>query len=127
MVRWSSLVISTLGLILGSIFLFQKVNGETAIHPVFIIVTITLAQGLMYWVGSKTLDATFQKPIHNVDRIINMMGTAYSDIFSEGTAYVDGEEWSARSEIFISAESEIKVISRDGLILTVEAVKSSNS
>ena len=120
--RWAILTFSAAGLIIGSLFLFRPIENEPALHPAFIIVTTLLAETFLYWVGSKTLDAVYQEPVHNPDRVINMVGTAYSDIFEEGTAYVDGEEWTARSEKPIPAGSEIRVVSRDGLMLTVEAV-----
>jgi len=127
--HWATLLFSTACLIIGSAFLFKNTGGEAVIHPAFIIFATIVAEAFIYFVGSKTLAASTAKPIHNLDTLINMTGTAESNILTEGIVYVNGEEWTARSETAIPAGSDVKIVDREGLVLTVVPVspESSNS
>jgi membrane-bound ClpP family serine protease len=50
------------------------------------------------------------------------VGEARSEILTEGTVYVHGEEWSAFSRVVIPAKARVRVLGRSGLILEVEQV-----
>jgi len=49
-----------------------------------------------------------------------MTGEARTDILAEGSVYVNGEDWSARSKTLIPAGSKVLVLRRNGLVLEVE-------
>jgi len=52
-----------------------------------------------------------------------MTGIAHTNIFQEGSVYINGEEWSAWSRNPIPVETRVRIIGRQGLVLEVEAVK----
>jgi membrane-bound serine protease (ClpP class) len=52
--------------------------------------------------------------------MVGKIGEARSKIHEEGSVYVSGEMWSARSDNPIPAGSSIRVVRREGFILVVE-------
>ena len=68
----------------------------------------------------KVSEAIDREPDFNPKKIINMDGIARTNIAQEGTVYVNGEEWSARSSQKILMGSKVKVIDKEGLVLIVE-------
>lgn len=115
------LLLSLLALIVGSIFLFQGQEGQWwGVHPLLAVVISTLALGILWIIGRKTLEAS-RRPAADLKHLIGMKGTARTDIFRQGSVYVDGEEWSARSDVFIPAGAGIQVIGREGLVLLIKS------
>ncbi len=116
---WLSL--SAVGFIGGSLFLFRVPGQVIAVHPVLAL-TVSLLLGLYFWFGvRKGIEAwRDQPPIHAPERLIGQIGEARTAIHHEGSVYVDGELWSARSAIPIPAGTRVRVINREGLILVVE-------
>ena len=122
-VRWRILLIlATLALVIGSIFLFRQANGSPAINPVFATAFSIGAVGILWFMGQKGIDAMRRKPVHSISTIVGETGTAVTDISAEGTVYLRAENWSAHSDKPIRAGSKIRVIGRDGLVLMVEDV-----
>lgn len=116
------LVISILALVIGSAFLFR---GETwwlpAVNPILAIITSTLT-AVFFWIAArKTLEAEEARPTHDLSILIGATGEAKTDIDDTGSVQVSGELWTARSQKPILAGSPVRVISREGFILEVEA------
>jgi membrane-bound serine protease (ClpP class) len=116
------LVISILALVIGSAFLFR---GESwwlpAVNPILAIVVSTLT-AVFFWIAArKTLEAEAVRPTHDLTILIGATGEAKTDIDDTGSVQVSGELWTARSQKPILAGSPIRVISREGFILEVEA------
>jgi membrane-bound serine protease (ClpP class) len=105
----------------GSSFLFK---GETwympGVNPFLALLASALASGFIWLAARKILEADQARPSHDLDRLINQIGEARSDIHQEGSAQVLGEMWTARSDILIPAHTRIRVIRRDGFVLIVE-------
>jgi membrane-bound serine protease (ClpP class) len=118
--RWYFLLISIASLIIGSIFIFHSVDGKTTIDPILAVVVSVIAGGLLWLIGTRGIEALGLKPEHDLKRLVGMKGEARTRVFMEGTVYVNGEEWSARSANPIPAGSPIVVTSREGLVLLVE-------
>jgi membrane-bound ClpP family serine protease len=116
------LVLATLVLVIGSIFLFRQTNASAAINPVFATVFSIGAVGILWFMGEKGIDAMRRKPAHGLSTIVGEIGSAVTDISAEGTVYLRAENWSAHSDKLIRAGAKIKVIGRDGLVLMVEDV-----
>lgn len=55
--------------------------------------------------------------------MIKLMGRAETAIAPEGTIFVRGELWKARSKMSISPGESVRVTGMDGLTLDVEAEK----
>jgi membrane-bound serine protease (ClpP class) len=118
--NWIFLVISLAALIIGTIFIFRTESGAPAIHPVLAIFMSVTATGILWFIGRKGIEAIEQALSIDLGQLEGMVGDARTDIKRDGTVYVNGEEWSARSAVAIKAGSIVRVISREGLLLIVE-------
>jgi membrane-bound ClpP family serine protease len=119
--RWYFLVISIATFIIGSIFLFNSgVWWQPAVNPVLAGVVSILAGTLMWIVASKGLEAMQRQPQFNLQTLIGATGEARTAIHNEGSVYVGGELWSARSSLEIPAKSRVRVLRREGFVLEVE-------
>ena len=87
----------------------------------FLGLFIFLINAPVVWIIIKKVsEAIDREPDFNPTKIINMVGVARTNIAQEGTVYVNGEEWSARSSKKILIGSKVKVIDKEGLVLIVE-------
>lgn len=114
------LILSILGLVAGSVFLFRDPDGSMSVHPALASVVSLLASGFMWLVIGKTIQASATIPTHDLGQLVGMLGEAKTRIHAEGSAQVDGELWSVRSDRPIRAGSRIRVVNREGFILEVE-------
>jgi membrane-bound serine protease (ClpP class) len=114
------LVISIALLNIGSYMIFKSESGGFAVSPVIAIVVILLNAPILWVVVKKIIEAIDRRPDFDPANIIGAVGEARTNIFHDGTAYVSGEEWSARSENKIDKGEKIKVVRKEGLILWVE-------
>jgi membrane-bound serine protease (ClpP class) len=115
------LITSVVAMAVGSVFLFRSETGGAAVNPVLAaIVSITIPL-FLWFVARKSIQAMQMKPTHDLGDLIGKVGEARTDISNEGSVYVGGESWSARSAAPIKNGSPVRVIGREGLILEVEA------
>jgi membrane-bound serine protease (ClpP class) len=114
--------LSLAALVVGSAFLFRTSNGLPAVNPILaILVSVTIVP--LIWISTrKTLDALSLRPSQDLERIIGEIGEARTAIMPEGTVYVGGEDWSARSRQPIQRNARVRVLRRSGLTLEVEPV-----
>jgi membrane-bound serine protease (ClpP class) len=117
--QWYWLVPAIVSAVVGSVFLFKSDTSLTAINPIFATLVSIVSIVLMWIIGIKSLEALRLRPSQDLSRLIDEVGEARTDILNEGTVYVGGEDWTARSEKKIPAGSLVKVVSRDGLVLVV--------
>jgi membrane-bound serine protease (ClpP class) len=119
--RMVYLVISLLALAVGSAYLFpSQVWWQPGVNPLLALLISTLSGGFLWLVARKGLEALTGIPLINIDKVIGARGEAKTAIYHEGSAYVAGEDWSARSQVPIPAGTRIKVIAREGIIVEVE-------
>jgi membrane-bound serine protease (ClpP class) len=104
----------------GSLFVFRAPNGGPAVNPFLAFVISVGSVAFLWFVGRKAFEAAHIRPTHSQDRVIGAVGTAVTDLRPEGSVYVGGENWSARSREYISAGTPVRVLKRDGLVLDVE-------
>lgn len=121
--NWIFLILAILALIVGSVFLFRNPQGGPAINIGLAIFVSLVAAGILWVIGRKGLEAIALRPDFDLSRLDGMVGEATTSIYREGSVYINGEEWSAWSDTPIPAGSRVKVISRQGLVLEVEAVE----
>jgi membrane-bound serine protease (ClpP class) len=114
------LVISIVAMIAGSIFMFRADDGRMAVNPVLAVIVSIMVAGLMWIIATRGMDALKMKPYSRTGKLVNQIGKARSDIFHNGTVYIQSEEWSARSTTPISTGTLVKIINQDGMILDVE-------
>ena len=111
---------SILLLVIGSVFLFAVGGGwKPAVNPLVALVTSGLMSAFLWVAVRKTVQAA-ARPVYNPEALIGSIGEARSNIHEEGSVYVAGEMWSAKSNQTISAGSSIRVVHREGFILVVE-------
>jgi membrane-bound ClpP family serine protease len=121
--QWYWLIPAIISMVVGSVFTFRLESGGLAIHPVLAVVVSIIAVVLMWFIGRKSLDAMLMQPSQDLGKLIGLVGEAKTDIAHDGTVYVGGEDWSARSTKLIPVGSQVKVLNREGLVLIVEIHK----
>lgn len=124
--KYIYLTLATIALIVGSLFLFKPRNGVLAIDPILAVFVSVVAVGFMWFIGTKGVEAASRKPVHDMERLIGMVGVAETEILEEGTVHIDGENWTARSQDRIPERAHVRVISREGLVLIVELADREN-
>ncbi|MCZ2127086.1 MAG: hypothetical protein LC099_04840 [Anaerolineales bacterium] len=110
-------------LVFGSIFLFAADGWKPAVNPLLAAAASITVSVSLWMIIRKLIQASAKRPTHDLETIVGQTGEARTSIHREGSAYINGELWSARSESKIHAGSQIRVVARDGFILVVESVK----
>ncbi|MBC7879459.1 MAG: hypothetical protein H7Y59_20010 [Anaerolineales bacterium] len=114
------LAVSILLLIVGSIFLFAVDGWKPAVNPIVAFVASGLMTAFLWIAVRKTVQAAVVRPTHDLEALIGSSGEARSKIHEEGSVFVAGEMWSAKSDKSIPAGSAIRVVRREGFVLVVE-------
>ncbi len=117
--QWYWLIPAIVSMVVGSVFLFKSETSLTAINPFFATLVSIVSVVLMWFIGVKSIEALRLRPSQDLSRLVEETGEARTDILNEGTVYVGGEDWTARSEKRIPAGSKVKVVGREGLVLLV--------
>lgn len=117
--RWWWLIPALAALVVGSIFLFATSDGNPAVNPWLAGLVSVLVVPFVWLIGRKSLEA-LSIPAASLNTLVGMIGEARTEIFNEGSVYVNGEDWSARSKVRIPAGAKVRVLRRDGLVLEVE-------
>ncbi len=114
--------LTLVALIVGSVFIFRTPRGGSAVSPWLAVVVSLFVGGFGWVITRKVLEAESQPPIHDPNRLVGQIGEARTPIAPEGTVFVGGEMWTARSQHAIAAGQQVRVVAREGLILLVEPV-----
>ena len=114
--------ISILLLVVGSVFLFAVDGWKPAVNPFVALVTSGLLSAFLWIAVRKTTQAAGARPTHDLELLIGSVGEAKSKIQEDGSVYVAGEMWSAKSDSLIPAGSSIRVVRREGFILVVDKI-----
>lgn len=110
-------------LVVGSVFLFAVDGWKPAVNPILAFVSSGMVAAFLWIVVRKTLQASVARPSHDLEGLVGQVGEARTDVYDDGSVYVSGELWSAKSGSAISAGSHIRVIRREGFVLVVEKEK----
>jgi membrane-bound serine protease (ClpP class) len=121
------LAASVLLLVVGSVFMFPPTADQAIVNPIVAIIASGLVAGFLWIAVRKSVEATSAKPTHDLSGLIGQIGEARTRVNDEGSVFVGGELWSARSEEPIPAGSFIRVLRREGFILIVEKMADSTS
>jgi len=109
-------------LVIGSVFIFAVDGWKPAVNPFVALVTSGLMSAFLWIVVQKTVQAAGVRPVHDLGILVGSTGEAKSNIHEEGSVYIAGEMWSARSDQAIPAGSPIRVVRREGFVLVVEKI-----
>lgn len=115
---------SILLLVLGSIFLFSVDGWRPAVNPLLAFVASGSFAAFLWIAVGKSVQAVAARPSHDMDVLVGMIGEARTRVHSEGSVYVGGELWSAKSDKSIASGSAVRVVRREGFVLVVEKVNS---
>lgn len=120
--REAFLALSIVGLVIGSAYLFLgKKWWMPGVNP-FVALTASLLYATFTWIAvRKSIQAIQTPPTHNLAALVGQVGEAKTRVFDQGSVQVAGELWSARSKAPIPPGRLVKVVSRDGFVLEVEA------
>ncbi len=113
------LAISLVGIVIGSAYLFPAKGWLPVVNPFLVIVTSTLISLFLWFTARKVLQTMQREPLHNLENVVGMVGTAKTSIHDSGSVQVGGELWSARSSKVIPAGKHVKVIRREGFTVIV--------
>ncbi len=118
----TNLALAALTFVVGSSFLFRgEVWYLPAVNPILAVVVSLLGGGLLWVMTSKVLEAGVATPAHDLGILVGAIGEARTDVEYEGSVFVGGEMWTARSEKMIPAGALVRVLAREGFVLIVEA------
>ena len=119
--KWYYLAASILALIAGMLFFYREEGQILAIDPLLASL-VSLCIGVFIWIiGRNTVAALNLQPQRDLDNVIGLTGRAVTDIHTNGSVYVGGENWSATSDARIAKGDLVIVLQRSGLVLKVES------
>jgi len=108
--------------IVGSLFIFRKEAGIVEVNLPLISGNAVAGISLLWLFAIKGTEV-IKKPVSiNLDTLIGQEALAVTEIKDEGTIFLRGENWSARSKVTIPSGATIRVLARKGLIMLVEPV-----
>jgi membrane-bound serine protease (ClpP class) len=114
------LILSVILFSVGSMFLFQGGEGGVAAVSWPLAVASSVGTAGFFWFVVRKVLQTRKAPARmDPSSVVGKIGEAQTEIYKEGSVQVASELWSARSDTPIPAGSRVRVVSRDGLILTV--------
>lgn len=109
-----------LAFVLGTIFLIRTdVPGFSVSRPLIGGIATVSASILLatIWFTVKTRRS---QPVSGAEEMIGSTGEARSAFRDEGTVFIHGEIWRARTKTPVKKGQKVRVLELDGLILTVE-------
>lgn len=114
------LAIAILMLVVGSVFMFPRTEGQRIVNPILAVIASGSVAGFLWFAARKSVEAATARPLHDLEGLVGQVGEARTKVADEGSVLVAGELWSARSEKPIAAGSAVRVVRRDGFVLIVE-------
>ena len=100
--------------------MFQRAADGNTVNPLLAIMTSAFVAGFLWVAVRKSVEAASVRPLHDPDGLVGRLGEARTKIEDEGSVFVAGELWSAKSDKAIAAGSPVRVVRRDGFVLIVE-------
>jgi len=116
--------LSILLVIVGSVFVFPRSGTQPGVNPLLAVISSGLTITFLWLAIRKSLEADYQKPVHDLNNLVGKTGRTSTAVNAEGSVQVAGELWSARSEQPIPVGSPVKVIRREGFVLVIEEMNS---
>ena len=105
---------------LGSLMLFQPGLSGLQVGLGLIIPAAIVTALFFAFVVGMGLRAQSRKVLTGSEGLVGETGTVSTDLSPEGKVLVHGEVWSARSTVSVARGSKVKVVSVNGMKLTVE-------
>jgi membrane-bound serine protease (ClpP class) len=109
--------------IVGAMILIDVPNPELRLPLWLVLAVIVPFAVIMVFMLKLAIRARRSKVTTGTAGMIGLRGRAQTAIAPEGTVFVRGELWRARSQMSIAAGEDVRVMDIDGLTLNVEAEK----
>jgi len=106
--------------VVGSIILMDTdIEGYTVAWPLILVIALVSAL-FFFTVVYLALKSRRRAVVSGAEEMLQAVGEALEDFDGAGRVRVHSEEWQARAAAPIRQGQRIRVIARDGLVLTVE-------
>ena len=115
--------LSAIAISVGSVFLFRVDGMRPVVHPLLALVVSILTLGYFWLAIRQSILAHQARPTMDLSEVMGQVGETRTALEPTGSVYVAGELWTARAVDRIEVGERVRVIGRDGLILTVEPIK----
>ncbi|MEK7262302.1 MAG: nodulation protein NfeD, partial [Pseudomonadota bacterium] len=106
--------------VIGSIILFDTDIEGFAVAWQLIAAVAAMSAVFFFGVVYLALKSRQRKVVSGAEELIGSLGEALENFDGTGRVRVHSEEWQARSASPLKQGQKIRVVSRDGLVLTVE-------
>ena len=106
--------------VIGSIILFDTDIEGFAVAWQLIAAVAAMSAVFFFGVVYLALKSRQRKVVSGAEELIGSLGEALENFDGTGRVRVHSEEWQARSARPLKQGQKIRVVSRDGLVLTVE-------
>lgn len=113
-------VAGIVSLLLGSVMLFSRVDGQIGVSWRVIIPTIGLVGGFFVAVAGLVFRSRNRRPMTGSSGLIGEIGLVKIPLAPIGRIQVHGEWWSARCRTPVGVGQSVRVTEVDGLTLEVE-------
>jgi membrane-bound serine protease (ClpP class) len=112
--------ISIAAILLSSLYLFNTTDWLPDVNPILAVFLTVLAGGFLWISANKIIKAYAMRPLQDLSALIGKVGETRTLVHQSGSAQINGELWSVRSEKEIPAGKPVRVVGREGFILLVE-------
>ncbi|NTV95822.1 MAG: nodulation protein NfeD [Thiobacillus sp.] len=106
--------------VIGSIILMDG-DGYTVARPLILAIALVSA-AFFFTVVWLALKARRRAVVSGAEAMSRAVGTALEDFDGAGRVRIQGEDWQARARRPVRLGQTVRVVARDGLVLTVEPV-----
>ena len=113
--------------VLGSVILFDDEAGQVAVAIPVILTFTLLSMALFIGVVGYAVKTRRKPVVSGREQLVGAMGDALEDFDDAGQVRVHGEIWRATTTEPLHRGDTVKVVSMDGLTLSVESAKEKTS
>ena len=104
----------------GAIMMFDSGIPGFGISVTFVVVLAAVFALLFIWLIAYLLRLRKRGAVSGVESILGGVGTAVEDFVGDGTIWLEGETWKARSSVAVHKDQKVVVRKMNGLVLEVE-------
>jgi membrane-bound serine protease (ClpP class) len=108
--------------VFGAIMMFDSGIPGFGISITFVVTIAAVFALLFIWLISYLLKLRKRGAVSGKESIISGIGTAMQAFSGDGKVWLEGEAWSAKSNVAIEKDQQVVVRALDGLTLDVEPV-----
>jgi membrane-bound serine protease (ClpP class) len=108
--------------VFGAIMMFDSGIPGFGISITFVVAIAVVFALLFVWLIGYLLKLRKRGAVSGKESIIGGIGTAMQDFAAEGKVWLEGEAWSAQSQVAIEKDQKVVVRELDGLVLMVEPI-----